>query len=332
MEAPFDRGWSDGLPVIPPTEARVLRMLDGTSRDAQDIVAAVPPNLIEATVEQVAINAVMAGCKPEYFPIVLAAVEAACRDVFNLHGLLATTYFSGPVIIVNGPIGQRIGMNSDGNVFGQGNRANMTIGRALQLVTRNLGGGKPGEVDMAVQGSSSKVGLSFAEREYDSPFDSLATERGLDPDTDALTLFAGAGPIPIIDQISRTPESLARSFAAVLANLGHPKLIIGFDAMLVVSPEHGRVFADAGWDKARLRAELNELLTLDGDNLIRGAGGIAEGVPEGFAGTKLPKFRDGGLQIVHAGGNAGLFSSILGGWVGGATGSEPVTVPIGPWA
>lgn len=331
MEAAFDRGWSDGLPVIPATEARVLRMLDGTSRGPQEVVGIIPPNLVEATVEQVAINAVMAGCKPEYFPVVLAAVEAACRDEFNLHGLLATTYFAGPVMIVNGPITKRINMNSDGNVFGQGNRANMTIGRALQLVVRNLGGGRPGEVDMAVQGSSSKLGLCFAEREYDSPFTSLATERGTKEGTDALTLFAGFGPTPIIDQLSRTPESLARSFAEVLKNMGHPKLVIGFDSMLVISPEHGHVFADAGWDKARLRAELDQLLTLNTDDLIRGANDIAEGLPEAFAGSQLPKYRAGGLHIVHAGGNAGLFSSVLGGWVAGAKGSEPVTAEIAPW-
>ncbi len=328
FEAAFDRGWSDGLPVVPPTEARVMRMLEGTTRAADEVVAVVPPHLGDATVEQVAINAVMAGCKPEYFPVVLAAVEAACSDRFNMHGLLATTYFSGPIIVVNGPIAERIGMNSGGNVLGQGNRANLTIGRALQLVVRNLGGGRPGEIDMACLGSPGKLGMCFAEREHDSPFESLATERGLDPGTNAVTLFAGHGPTAIADQLSRNPESLARSMAASLRGEMHTKLAMAFDAMLVVCPEHGRIFAEAGWDKARLRAELDELLILDGDNMIRGANGIDEGLPEMFAGKPIPKFRPGGLQIVHAGGNAGLFSAILGGWVAGAKGSEPTTVEI----
>jgi hypothetical protein len=421
IEAGFDRGWSDGLPVVPPTEARVLRMLEGTSRQPDEVVAIVPPDLNEVTVEQVAINAVLAGAKPEYLPVILTAVEAACTDEFNMHGLIATTYFSGPILIVNGPIAERIGLNSGNNVLGQGNRANLTIGRALQLVIRNLGGGHPAKthsasprnrghdvsppgetrsasatsgsgrdvsppgetrsasaasgssnrgrdvsppgetrlasaasgsnrgrdvsppgetrlasaasgsgsgIDMALMGSPSKIGLCFAEREADSPFEPLATELGLDPGVDAVTVFAGQGPIPIVDQLSRTPESLARSFAAVLTATAHPKLVIGFDAMLVVGPEHGRLFHQAGWDRARLRQELDELLTLDSDRLLRGVDGIDEGLPAELAGTRLPKFRPGGLQIVHAGGDAGLFSAVLGGWVGGPKGSSPVARPI----
>ena len=328
MEAAHDRGWSDGLPVVPPTEARVLRMLEGTGRAPDEIVATVPPDLAEVTVEQVAINAVMAGCRPEYLPVVLTAVEAACTDQFNMHGLLATTYFSGPIIVVNGPIAERIGMNAGGNVLGQGNRANATIGRALQLVIRNLGGGRPGEVDMAAFGSPSKLGLCFAEREHDSPFTPLAVERGLDPGTDALTLFAGFGPTAVVDQLSRTPESLVRSLAASLRAQAHPKLALGMDAMLVVGPEHGRIFREGGWDRDRLRAELDRLLTLEADPMLRGVDGIDEGLPEVLAGATVPKFRPGGLQIVHAGGDAGLFSAILGGWVGGPKGSEPITRPI----
>jgi hypothetical protein len=328
FEAAFDRGWTDGLPVVPPTEARVLRMLEGTSRDPGDVVAIVPPDLNEVTVEQVAINAVMAGCRPEYLPVVLTAVEAACTESFNIHGLLATTYFSGPIIVVNGPIAERIGMNSRGNVLGQGNRANLTIGRALQLVIRNLGGGRPGGVDMAAIGSPGKLGLCFAEREDDSPFEPLAVERGLPPGTDALTLYAGHGPTAITDQLSRTPDSLVRSMAAVLRTQGHPKLAIGFDGMLLVGPEHGRIFREAGWDKARLRRELDELLLLDADSLLRGVDGIDEGLPPALAGKRVPKYRPGGLQIVHAGGDAGLFSALLGGWVGGPKGSEPITLEI----
>src|SRR5205085_10705237 len=133
MEAMFDRGWSDGLPVVPPTEARVLRMLEGTTRAPDEIVAVVPPDLVECTVEKVAVNAVLAGCKPEYVPVVLTAVEAACTDEFNMHGLLATTMPVGPVLINNGPVRRRIGMHAGINVLGQGHRANPTIRRAPQL-------------------------------------------------------------------------------------------------------------------------------------------------------------------------------------------------------
>src|SRR3954469_12622907 len=272
IEAMFDRGWTDGLPVVPPTEARVLRMLSGTTRAADEVVAVVPPDLVECTVEKVAVNAVMAGCKPEYLPVVLTAVEAACTDEFNMHGLLATTYFSGPVLIVNGPVTRAIGMNSGGNVFGQGNRANATIGRAVQLVVRNVGGGRPGGIDRATLGNPGKLTFCFAEREEDSPVAPLAADGGV-PGA-AVTLFAGSGVQPVVDQLSRTPESLARSFAACLRVNGHPKLPMAFDAVLVVSPEHGRVFREAGWDRARLVAELGALLTLPSDELLRGVAGI----------------------------------------------------------
>ncbi len=156
-EALFDRGWTDGLPVVPPTPERVLRMLRGTTRDPAEVVAVVPPDLVECTVEKVAVNAVLAGCLPEHLPVVLAALEAASAEEFALHGLLATTYFSAPVIVVNGPVTRRIGMNSGVNALGQGNRANATIGRALQLVVRNVGGGRPGEVDRATLGNPGEV-------------------------------------------------------------------------------------------------------------------------------------------------------------------------------
>jgi hypothetical protein len=324
QEAMFARGWSDGLPLVPPTRERVYRMLEGTSRAPDEVVAVVPPDLVECTVEKVAVNAVLAGCRPEYLPAVLAAVEAACTDQFNIHGLLATTWFSGPVVIVNGPFAQRAGMNSGVNALGQGNRANSTIGRALQLVIRNVGGGRPGEVDRATLGNPGKLAFCFAEDEAGSPWEPLAVARGAAPGSSALTLFAGSGVQGIADQLSRTPESLARSFAACLRAVAHPKLALAWDALLVVSPEHGRVFGEAGWDRARLHAELDALLRLPAEEVARGAGGIAEGMPP-LGEPQVPKFRPGGLLIAHAGGQAGKFSAVIGGWVSGPGGSEPVT-------
>ena len=326
VEAAYARGWTDGLPVVPPTEQRVLAMLAGTTRAPSDVIAVVPPDLVPCTVEKVAVNAVMAGCLPEYLPVVLTAVAAACTDTFNMHGLLATTFSGGPTVIVNGPIRTAIGMNSGSNALGQGNRANATIGRALQLVVRNVGGGRPGEVDRATQGQPGKYSSCFAEAEEGSPFEPLAASRGV-PGS-ALTLFAGSGFWPVVDQLSRTPESLARSFAAALRGVAHPKLALAFDAMLVVSPEHGRVLRDGGWDRGRLLAELDELLTGPGSRLSRGVDGMAEGMPPGFEQLPVGKFRPGGLLLVHAGGTAGLFSTVVPGWVSGAGGSDPTTVPI----
>ena len=163
VEAAYERGWSDGLPVVPPTDDRILRMLGGTSRKSEEIVGRVPPNLAPCTVEKVAINAVMAGCKPEYMPIVLAALEAALEPIATLHGLLCTTCSGGPILIVNGSISRAVGMNSGINALGQGNRANATIGRALNLIVRNVGGGRPGELSRSTLGGPHKYTFCFAE-------------------------------------------------------------------------------------------------------------------------------------------------------------------------
>lgn len=330
FEAMYDRGWSDGLPLVPPTEARVMRMLEGTTRAPSDIVANVPPDLVDVTVEKIAVNAVMAGCKPEYLPVVIAAIEAICTEEFNIHGLLATTMSVGPVFVVNGPIRKQLNMNSGINVFGQGNRANLTIGRAVQLVVRNVGGGRPGGVDRCTQGSPAKIGLAFPEDEEGTPWISLAEERGIDPGVNAITALCVAGPRLIVDQLSRTPESLTNTIAECLMATHSKRMVAALDALLVLSPEHMARYIDAGWDRARFRAELEERLMVQSDDIIRGVDGIEEGLPSDFAGMELPKFRPGGLHIAHAGGPAGLFSSVFAGWLSGPSGSVPVTKIINP--
>lgn len=330
VEQAFERGWSDGLPVVPPTEARVLRMLAGTRRAPDEVIGRVPPDLAECTVEKVAINAVLAGCKPEYLPVVLAAVEAALMPEFCMHGLLCTTYFSAPVVIVNGPVAKAIGMNSRENALGQGNRANGTIGRALQLVIRNVGGGVPGGIDRATFGTPGKYTFCFAEDESDPAWEPLSVQRGLAPGTSAVTLFGGDGVLGNFDQLSRTPESLVNSLALSLQAIGHPKKMQAHDALLVVSPEHFRVFREAGWSKAQVLEALQAALTQPAEPLLRGAGGVAEGLAQDFAGRDVTKFRPGGLNIVRAGGEAGLMSAIIGGWAAtGERGSELVTKEVG---
>jgi hypothetical protein len=328
FESMFTRGWTDGLPVIPPTPERVLRMLTGTTRSPQDVVAIAPPNLVELTVEKIAINAVMAGALPEYLPWIITALEAVCNDEFNMHGVLATTMPVGPVIICNGPGTKAIGMNSGVNVFGQGNRANLTIGRAVQLTIRNVGGGKPGEVDRATHGNPGKLSFCFAEDEAGSPFGTLAQERGIAPLQNAVTVFAGEGPRCVVDQAARTPEQLTNSFAACLRATHHPKSVLSFDAILVVSPDHSRVYAEAGWDREKILSELYARLNIPGTDLVKGALDMAEGLPAKFADRIVPKFKPGGILLAHAGGGAGLFSSIIGGWANGAMGSTPVTRPV----
>jgi hypothetical protein len=331
LEACYQRGWSDGLPVVPPTAERVLAMLGGTRRSPQEIVGTIPPDYAECTVEKVAVNAVLAGCKPEYLPVVVAAVEATLVPDFGLHGVLATTNFVGPVVMVNGPIARAIGMNARGNALGQGNRANATIGRALQLVVRNVGGGRPGEIDRAVLGNPGKYTFCFAEDEEGSDWESYSVERGFSPNASTVTVFVGDGAAPIVDEISRTPESLARSFAACLRAAHHPKKVIDVSAFLVVTPEHARVFRDAGWSKARLKTELEALLRIPVSDLVRGAHGIEAGILPREApdpnGT-LPKFRTRSLNIVRAGGSAGKFSAYISGL--GSITINPVTKEVVP--
>ena len=328
-EAIFERGWADGLPVVPPTERRVLRMLAGTTRDPKEVLGICPPNLGEVTVEKVAINAVMAGCKPEYLPVVLAAVEAVLDPAFTLHGVLATTMFVGPVLVVNGPVRRQIGMNALGNALGQGNRANATIGRAVQLVVRNVGGGRPQEVDRATLGNPGKYTYCFAEDEEGSSWEPLACDQGFARGVSTVTVFAGYGLQGIVDQKSRTPESLARSFAESLKAVHNVKLAPACDVMLVVSPEDERTFRAAGWRKQRFRDELMRLCELPGEELVRGAKGIDEGYDASVLGTVRNKFRPGGLLIVRAGGSAGMFSGIIGGWSsGGFAGSIPTTKEV----
>ena len=329
MEACFERGWSDGLPVVPPTPLRVMRMLGGTDRSSAEIIGQVPPDKVDCSIEKLAINAVMAGCKPEYFPTVIAAVEAALQDKFCMHGLLCTTYFSTPVLIVNGPVSRKIGMNSGVNALGQGNRANATIGRALQLIIRNIGGGIPGGIDRATMGNPGKYSYCFAEDESDSDWNTLAMDRGFEREESVVSLFAGDGLQPIVDQQSRTPQSLAKSMALSLRGIVHAKLYGLADAILVVSPEHRRVFRQGGWSKQDLKSALHAELVTPGADLIRGANDVAEGMPAGFKDKLLNKFRDDGLHIVTTGGKAGMFSAIISGWVAtGERGSQIVSQKI----
>ena len=328
-EGCYERGWSDGLPVIPPTRVRVIRMLKGTDRSPGEIIGNIPPDNAPCTIEKVAINAVLAGCKPEYFPIVLASVQAALQDKFCMHGLLCTTYFSGPVMIVNGPVVQQVGLNNGINALGQGSRANATIGRALQLLIRNVGGGVPGGIDRAVMGNPGKYTFCFAEDESDADWSTLAQDRGFERNESVINLFAGEGLQPIVDQKSRDPDSLARNMAASLRAVVNTKLYGVADAVLVVCPEHRRVFREGGWNKDDLKNALYDNLMTPGSELILGAQGIAEGMPEKFENKVIGKFRDDGLHITSTGSKAGMFSAIISGWVAsGERGSQLVSQRI----
>jgi hypothetical protein len=326
-EVCYDRGWTDGMPVTPPTGERILEMLEATRRDPQDIVGLIPPNRVEGTVEKIAINAVMAGCTPQYFPVVLAAVETALEPAFNLHGILATTNAVAPVVMVNGPIARKIGMNWQGNVFGQGNRANATIGRALQLVVRNVGGGRPQEIDRAVFGNPGKYSYCFAEDE-DDPWDSYAVERGFSREQSTVTLFAGDGGTPIIDHMSRTPEDLVATYTNQLLAVYNRYQVNEVGAFLAVGYEHAQVFHAAGWSKRQLKDALLERLKIPVRDIVPGRSGLAglSDEEKSDPGNLIAKFHTGHLEIIRAGGRAGKYSTIISGL--GSSGLRPVIKEI----
>jgi len=249
---------------------------------------------------------------------VLGVLEAALDPLFTMHGLLCTTHFSGPLVIINGPIAKSIGMNSGVNALGQGNRANATIGRALQLIVRNVGGGIPGAIDRATLGNPGKYTFCFAEDESDPDWETLAERRGIARGKNAVTLFHGEGVRGFIDQKSRTPEELIRSLAMGLFAVGHPKLVRVGNAVLVLTPEHYKIFKDGGWSRRRIEDALYEALKRPGKDLVFGAQNVAEGVPESMADKVLDKFDPPpeGVLIARAGGPAGLFSAIIAGWPG----------------
>ena len=335
----FDQGFSDGLPLVPPTAERVLRMLRGTARAPQEIVAVVPPNLAPATVEKVAINAVMAGCKPEYLPVVIAALEAVCTDEFNMHGVAATTMGASPVLIVNGPIRARLGMNMKLAALGPDNRANATIGRAVRLVVRNVGGAKPGGVERSTLSNPMKFSMCFAEWEEGSPWDPLHVERGFKAEDSVVTAFAmTSGPVQIVDQESREPDQVAGSLGLGLEGLFLPKIRrAAIDALLVVCPEHARSLTSAGpYSKTRLRDRIQAVtrrpLRDMVANEVSGAGlplALAARMTADQLDAEVPKFAShDNIHIVVAGSEAGKFSAAFHGWATGAMGSASVSRKI----
>jgi thiol-disulfide isomerase/thioredoxin len=339
FEFMFERGLTDGLPVIPPTPERVIRMLAATRRDPQEVIATVPPNLAPLTVEKAAANAVMAGCRPEYLPVVLAALEAVCTDEFNIHGVMATTAGATPIIVVNGPVRHRLEMNMKIGVLGSGNRANATIGRAVKLALRNVGGARPGEIERTALGGPGKYTVCFPEWEERSPWEPMHVERGFRPEDSVVTVFGlEPGPRLIVDQLSRTAHALCGSLGMALESCWHPKLHNYGEILLVISPEHADTIARDGWSKAEVRDRIQQASARTIRDLLPDANsgegmalrqfGLANPTPEQLD-QRVPKFRKPeNINIVVAGGEAGKFSSAFGGWFSGPMGSVSVSRKI----
>lgn len=255
----YAEGWTDGLPVVPPTGERVSRMLAEAGMEPGVVLGALPPSMAPVRSESLAANAVMAGCRPEYFPTIVAAVQALLSEEFNLAAVQPTTNPVGPAIVVNGPVRERLGMNCGSGSMGPGNRANATIGRAVRLALINVGGATPGTVDRATQGFPGKYSFTFPENEAESPWDPLHVRRGYRGDESAVTVFQACGFVNVLDQSSSDAGELMTTIAGTMALMGSNNTMTGMgQVLLVLGPKHASILAAQGLDPQRLREELYE--------------------------------------------------------------------------
>lgn len=324
------RNWSDGLPVVPATPERVAAMLEGVT-DAQRVVGLMNNRLGLATLEMVAVNAVMAGCRPEYFPVVVAAVDAVCREDFNLSSVQSTTHPVSPLVVVNGPVSESLGMNSGAGCMGSGNVANATIGRALRLTMLNVGGGIPGSDDRATHGHPGKYSYCIAENEAANPWAPLHVERGFRRTDSTVTVIPGEAPHNINNHVGTTAAHILTTVADALCSLGtnNPFSIEKTEMWLVLGPEHAATIAGDGWEKADIRSFVYDRARLPVRRL-KAAGGLwgMHSWPAWFEGVddedRVPVMASPErLGIVVAGG-AGKHSV----GIPSNGGSRSVTVPV----
>ncbi|MEE8147334.1 MAG: TlpA disulfide reductase family protein [Longimicrobiales bacterium] len=327
-------GFSPFLPVVPPTAERVDAFLAAIPHPPDRVVGLVPPCYGPATIEKIAANGVMAGCKPEYMEVLIPVVRAACDERFNLHGVQATTHAATPLIMLSGPAAKRLGFASGAGVFGNVARANSSVGRALQLVMTNLGGALPGEIDMSALGNPGRFSYCVAENDEESPWEPLHVELGFGRDESTVTLFAAGGLTEVSEHTARTGAGVLRTIAATLSVVWSWRRCGRVDAVVVFCPEHAATLSSDGFAKRDARDFLFE----------------HTGVPlrafdhEGTEGTQdrdlyeevlidgephYRKFKDPSqIRIIVAGGTAGKFSAVMGGWLAGPEGSQMVTYPI----
>ena len=327
-------GFSPFLPVVPPTAERVDAFLAVIPHPPDRVVGLVPPCYGPATIEKIAANAVMAGCEPEYMEVLIPVVRAACDERFNLHGVQATTHSATPLIILSGPAATRLGFASGAGVFGNVARANSSVGRALQLVMANLGGALPGEIDMSALGNPGRFSYCVAENHEESPWEPLHVELGFDQDESTVTLFAAGGLTEVSEHTARTGAGVLRTIAATLSMVWSWRRCGRVDAVVVLCPEHAATLSSDGFSKSDVR-----------DFLFQHTGVPLRAFDhEGTEGTQLRdtyeeilidgephyrKFKDPSqIRIIVAGGTAGKFSAVMGGWVAGPGGSQIVTYPV----
>ena len=318
-------GWTDGLPIVPPTESAVARFLVAARLDAADVIGVEPVRRRSINAEKVAIAAVMAGCLPEYMPVVVAMVKAMCEPQYALHGSTASTGGSAPFIVVNGPIRLALGMNATHNVLANASRANASIGRSIRLMLINVLGGIPGQLDRATLGHPGKFTFCVAEDEEDSPWLPLSEERGVAAGVSAVTMMQVESPHQIMNEWTHDPKEILDTYAAAMkSNLLTYSIWEGNYAM-VVPKQHREIFAAANWSKQNIRDYVFEVAHVKrGDWRSVGKANIAGRKDEDKVYRALRSPDD--LLVIAAGGPAGGFGAILPPWYGKK--SLAVTMPI----
>ncbi len=329
------RAFGDALPVVPPTPARIARMLAAVTNDPLEVIGCIPPCYGEATVEKIAANAVMAGCLPPMMRVLIPLVRALCDERFNAHGVQATTQSVAPLIVMNGPVRAELGFHSRQNLFSNVARTNSSVGRALQLILLNLGGARPDAIDMSTMGNAGKFSYCIAENEEESPWEPLHVELGFRPDESTLSLFAAGAPHGISEQAARTARGVLKTMTYSLATNWSHRSCRAFEAFLILAPEHVKTIARDGWSKQDVRQFLFDhtgvpLRCYNDDD--PGEGSAARHTYTEIMIDDEPCYQKflspESIKIIVAGGTAGKFSAMLQGWASGPRGSQMVTYPV----
>ncbi|HUQ93977.1 MAG TPA: TlpA disulfide reductase family protein [Bryobacteraceae bacterium] len=326
------KAFGDPLPVIPPTREHVERMIAASGQPRDHGVALVPPCYGPATIEKIAANAVMAGCEPAMMRVLIPVIRAACDERFNLHGVQATTHFAAPLIILNGPVRHELGFACGGNVFSNVARSNSTLGRAFQLILTNVGGARPGGIDMSALGNPGKFSYCIAENEETSPWEPLHVERGISPAQNGVTLFAGDGLHGISEHTARAGRVLLKAICAALTTVWSWRVCMMPEALVVLCPEHVETLRRDKFSKDAVRHFLFEntgvpLRAYEEDDGGEGTQLRSSYEEVTIAGERCyRKFRaPESIHIAVAGGTAGKFSAVIGSWSTGPRGSQMVT-------
>src|SRR5438067_4915033 len=253
----FAQGWTDGLPVVPPTEEKVAAMVAALGGEPDRVECKIPPRYGSLTREVLAINLVMAGCKPDYAPVVRATLLALTQPALNLNGVQATTHMAAPLLVVNGPRAREIGMNGGVNAFGSGNRANATIGRAIRLVLLNVGGGCPGDLDKSTLGHPGKYTYAVAENEAESPWAPYHVEKGFAAEDSTVFVIAAEPPHSVTHHVADDPEGILDSISSAMSAIAHNNAVSSGHCTVAIGPEHARTIAGKGWTRHDVRNYLH---------------------------------------------------------------------------